>query len=154
MINQLSAILLISNDPARLADFYSKAFGLKFAREDHDDLDVHYGAYIGSVHLGIHPATNFPEGPDTGKGGVKLAFDTLDFEVLLRHLKAEGISLLYEPVENAWSIMTAIEDPDGNFVELLQPCNEILRAAATRGRATSARVDAFVEGGNGFGYRK
>ena len=154
MLNQVSAVLLVSNDPARLADFYGRAFGLKFAREEHDDMDVHYGAFLGSVHLGIHPPTNFPEGPETGKGGLKFAFDTLDFDSLIEHLKAEGISLLYEPVENTWSKMTAIRDPDGNFVELLQPCNEILKAAATRGRGTSTKVEAYIEEGRGFRYNR
>ena len=65
-------MFLVSKEPERLVDFYERAFGLKFAREDHDDMDVHYGAFIGSVHLGIHPPTNFPEGPETGEGGLIL----------------------------------------------------------------------------------
>ncbi len=154
MINQLSAMLLVSDDPARLAAFYGRAFGLKFQREEHDDEAAHYGAFLGSIHIGIHPPANFPTAPDTGPGGVKLAFDTLDFDGLLEHLAKEDIPLLYPPVINAWSKMTAVADPDGNFVELLQPCNEILRAAATRGRGVSTRVSQFIDGGNGFSYQR
>ena len=154
MLNQLSAVLLVSKEPERLVDFYERAFGLKSAREDHVDMDVHYGTFIGSVHLGIHPPTNFPEGPETGEGGLKIAFDTLDFGSMVSHLKDVGIPLLYDPVEYAWSKMTAIRDPDGNFIELLQPCNKILKAAATRGRGTNARVERFVEDGQGFKYKR
>jgi len=152
MINQVSALLLVSEDPEKLAKFYTRAFGLKFKTEHHDDMDVHYGAFIGSVHIGIHPPANFPEGTETGKGGVKVAFDTLDFDYLVEHLRTEGIPLLYEPVKNAWSIMTALRDPDGNFIELLQPCNEILKAAATRGRSTSSKIESYIAEGGGFGY--
>ena len=153
MINQVSAILLVSNNPAELAEFYGRAFGLKFAREEHDDMEVHFGAYLGSVHLGIHPPSNFPEGPATGDGGLKLAFDTLDFDALLDHLAKEEIPLLYPPRKNQWSKMTAVRDPDGNFIELLQPCNEILQAASTRGGATNKRVAQYVEDGGGFTYK-
>ena len=154
MINQLSATLLISDDPARLATFYEQAFGIKFRKEEHDDEAAHYGAFLGSIHIGIHPPANFPNGPHTGPGGVKLAFDTLDFDGLLQHLAHQGIPLLYPPVTNAWSKMTAVADPDGNFVELLQPCNEILQAAATRGRGLSTRVGQFIDDGKGFSYRR
>ena len=71
-------------------------------------MDVQYGASFGSVHIGIHPPSNFPEATETGKGGLKIAFDTLDFDALVDHLRAEGIPLLYEPTKNARSIMTAI----------------------------------------------
>ena len=39
--------------------------------------------------------------------------------------------------------------------DLMDECfeNEILKAAATRGRATSTRVDSFIDEGRGFGYR-
>ena len=153
MINQVSAILLVSNNPAELAEFYSRAFGLKFAREEHDDMEVHFGAYVGSVHLGIHPPSNFPEGPETGEGGCKIAFDTLNLDALVDHLAKEEIPLLYAPRKNQWSKMTAVRDPDGNFIELLQPCNEILQAAATRGSATNKRVAQYIKDGGGFTYQ-
>ncbi len=152
MINQVSAILLVSADPEQLADFYTRVFQLKFAREDHEDMAEHFGAYLGSLHFAIHPPANFPESPQAGGGGVKIAFETLDFEALVAHLRNEEVPLLYEPVVNGWSKMTAIEDPDGNFVELLQPCNEILSAAATRGRSAGTRAEKFVASGNGFSF--
>ncbi|MCP5180545.1 MAG: VOC family protein [Pseudomonadales bacterium] len=152
MLNQVSAILLVSKSPEALAAFYSRAFGLSFRRELHDDMEPHFGGYLGATHIGIHPPGNFPDGPETGAGGAKVTFDTLDFDALIHHLREERIPLHYEPVTDAWSRMTARRDPDGNFIELLQPCNEVLRAAASRGQATGEKVETFIASGGGYAY--
>jgi len=152
MINQISAILLVSEDPKALAEFYARAFGLKFASEEHDDTAEHFGGWLGSAHIGIHPRENFPEASATGEGGVKLAFDTLDFDELIEHLQKEQIPLMYPPKNTGWARMSAIRDPDGNVVEILQPCNEILKSAMIRTRSVNERVKSYLDAGAGFRF--
>jgi len=66
-IRSICGVILAASDPEGLAAFYSKALGIEFEREEHGGLETHYGADIGEVHFGIHPASNL-HGREAGRG--------------------------------------------------------------------------------------
>jgi len=60
-----------------------------------------------------------------------------DIEALTQRLQAKGISLLYPPKDAGFFWTTAIEDPDGNFIEFTQLCDEWFESLEGR------RADGF-----------
>jgi predicted enzyme related to lactoylglutathione lyase len=118
-IEFLSAILIVSKDPERLANFYKDIIGMPLEVEQHGKIDKHYGCELGDLHFAIHPTSNF-EGTGHGTGSVKLAFTVFDMKAFVDKVKSKGYALAYEPKDTGFAMMTALTDPDGNYVEFTQ----------------------------------
>jgi predicted enzyme related to lactoylglutathione lyase len=118
-IEFLSAVLLVSKNPKNLAAFYRDTIGLPLEDEEHGETHPHYGCELGDLHFAIHPTTNF-EGAGSGVGSVKLAFTVFDMDGFVKKVEAKGIKLEYPPKDTGFSLMTALRDPDGNYVEFTQ----------------------------------
>jgi len=120
----LSAVLLVSKDPEKLAQFYRNVIGIPLEEEQHDDTMKHYGCELGDLHFAIHPVENFaasdPNNATQGVGSVKLAFEIFDMEGFLKHIQALGVEPLYPPKSLGSSLITALLDPDGNEIEFTQ----------------------------------
>ena len=74
----------------------------------------------GDDHFAIHPRQNFQRDPNVGVGAVKLAFMVVDLDDYLRTLTQRRVEPLYEPEQVGGLRMTAVRDPDGNFIELTE----------------------------------
>lgn len=115
-IEYLSAVLLISKEPDRLASFYRDVLGFPLLEECHGETEKHYGCELGDLHFAIHPINNF-KGTELGTGSVKLAFTIFDMDVFVKKMKSHGVQLAYEPKDTGFAMMTALTDPDGNYIE-------------------------------------
>ena len=113
----LSAVLLISKDPARLGKFYKDVIGLPIEEEEHGESLPHFGCELGDLHFAIHPPENF-EDKRLGVGSIKLAFNIFDLGALCKRIEDAGLSVEYPPKDTGFSMMTALYDPDGNYIEL------------------------------------
>jgi predicted enzyme related to lactoylglutathione lyase len=118
-IEFLSAVLIVSEDPRRLADFYRDVVGIPLEAEEHGNSLPHWGCTLGDIHFAIHPVATFPD-RRSGVGSVKLAFTVFDIQALARRLDSKGVSLLYPPRGTGFFWSTAIQDPDGNLIEFTQ----------------------------------
>ena len=118
-IEFLSAVLVISKKAEELAKFYKEVVGLPLETEDHGNLKKHYGCELGDLHFAIHPPENF-EDQNSGVGAVRLAFTTFDIEKLATRITNAGFKLAYPPKNTGFAMMTAMHDPDGNYVEFTQ----------------------------------
>jgi predicted enzyme related to lactoylglutathione lyase len=130
-IEFLSAVLIVSEDPGRLARFYRDVLGIPLEPEHHGSAAPHWGCTLGDIHLAIHPVTTFPD-RRSGVGSVKLAFTVFDIEALAERLEAAGVSLLYRPRDTGFFWSTAIQDPDGNLIEFTQLRDEWFDHLAAR----------------------
>ena len=130
-IEFLSAVLLVSKDPKRLAEFYRDIVGIPIEAEEHEDALPHWGCTLGDVHFAIHPIEDFPDGR-SGIGAIKLAFTVFDIEALATRLRSNGVALLYPPKNTGFFWTTAIEDPDGNFIEFTQLIDEWFESLESR----------------------
>jgi catechol 2,3-dioxygenase-like lactoylglutathione lyase family enzyme len=121
-VNHLNAVIVVTDDVARLADWYRRVLGLPLEDEQHGGGGeaLHAGCYLRGLHLAIHPTSNFAFAPEIGRGGVRIAFDVTDIDEFHRGLPADGIDWVFEPVDLGWSRMLAFRDPDGNMIEVLQ----------------------------------
>jgi catechol 2,3-dioxygenase-like lactoylglutathione lyase family enzyme len=61
LIDDVTAILLISPNAKKLCDFYRTTLGIPLEEETHDGLSLHYGYSLGDVHFAIHNADGWPE---------------------------------------------------------------------------------------------
>jgi predicted enzyme related to lactoylglutathione lyase len=118
-IEYLSAVLLISNDAARLATYYRDVVGIPLEEEKHGDTEPHFGCELGDLHFAIHPRANFPNSA-AGVGSVKLAFNVFDMNRFVARMERDGVKFAYPPKDTGFAVMTATTDPDGNFIEFTQ----------------------------------
>jgi catechol 2,3-dioxygenase-like lactoylglutathione lyase family enzyme len=117
----LSGVLLVSEQPERLARFYRDVLDIPLVAEQHGDTEPHWGCELGDTHFAIHPVQDYPEDPAVAPGPIKLAFEIFDLRRMLAWLEDQGVPLCYPPRQlGAESLMTAIRDPDGNLIELTQ----------------------------------
>lgn len=132
-IDFLSAVLIISQDPERLASFYRDGLGLPLIPEEHGGDQAHWGCELGDLHFAIHPGE-----PGPGPSPVRFALWVFDLTGYVAGLQRKGIQCRY-PIqklgEASW--VTAVEDPDGNEVELTQMSGAWLRHLAERRREGS-----------------
>lgn len=73
-IEFLSAVLIVSENPARLAEFYREVVGVPLKDEAHGTSRAHYGCNLGDLHFAIHPLESFPDrrhGRGRGKAGAQ-----------------------------------------------------------------------------------
>lgn len=120
MIEFLSAVLLVSKDPLRLVRFYRDVLGLPIRDESHDESEPHFGCELGDVHFAIHPPGSFEGQNPTEQGSIRLAFTVFDMPAFIQRLHEQGVTPLYEPRDVGFALMTALKDPDGNYLEFTQ----------------------------------
>lgn len=118
-IEFISGIILVSEKPAELAAFYRDVLRVPLEAEEHAGTQPHWGCDLGDVHFAIHPVQDFPDG-QSGVGAVKIALNVFDIEAVAEQLRAAGQTLLYPPRDTGFFLSTALQDPDGNLVELTQ----------------------------------
>ena len=137
-IEFLSAAIIVSENPGRLADFYRNVVGLPLGDESHGASLPHYGCNLGDLHFAIHPVETFPDRRH-GVGAVKLAFNVFDIKALVERFEKQGIKVLYPPHNSGFFWSTAINDPDGNFIEFTELCDDWFKTLEQR-HATGADV--------------
>ena len=133
-IEFLSAVLIVSENPARLAEFYRDVVGVPLQDEAHGTSLPHYGCNLGDTHFAIHPVQTFPDRRH-GVGAVKIALSVFDLNAVVERMKSKGVKLLYPPHDTGFFLTTAINDPDGNYIEFTQMCDDWFRLLEERRRA-------------------
>ena len=118
-IEFVSAVHVVSRNAERLAAFYRDVLGVPL-RVEHQENRAHWGCTLGDLHFSIYPAEDFAHDAATGVGAIKLAFAVFDIDEVAERLEERGVGLLYPPRDLGWCKMTAIRDPDGNYIELTE----------------------------------
>src|SRR5512145_2844696 len=62
LVDDVTAVLLVSRSAKKLCAFYRATLGLPLEEEVHDGMPLHYGHSLGDVHFAIHPADGWPGG--------------------------------------------------------------------------------------------
>jgi len=104
-VNEIDAIIIRSEDPKNLADFYQK-LGIELTEEDHGN-GVHYGARLGRIHFAIHAGRS---------GNQSVSFSLDDVDGAITELKESGAKVTLEPTDRPYGRLASIEDPEGNEV--------------------------------------
>lgn len=110
---EIRLIVVRTNDPKRLADFYS-LLSLKFDYHKHGNSPMHYSVTIGGLVLEIYPLSKSQTEPDKN---LRLGFAIDNFEETLKLLNSNNITFS-EPTLTDFGFLTIISDPDGRKIEL------------------------------------
>ncbi len=118
-VKSICGVILSSEQPKKLADFYALALGLDFEEESHGDLKLHYGVDIGAVHFGIHPPENL-DNSATGHAATTIAFNINDFAATDERLKKMGSTQITAPHDEGFGQVATYKDPEGNAFEIVE----------------------------------
>lgn len=114
----LNSILIGSENPQRLTDYYTRLFG-KPAWEDADFSSWQIGS--GWVSVGPHDQV---KGRNTQPGRLIWNIETTDVKGDLERLKAAGATVVrepYQPDQASEMWITTLSDPDDNYFQLVSP---------------------------------
>ena len=116
-----SGVLIGSEDPARLKEFYTKLFG-KPAWED----EKYFGWRFGDATVMFGPHDQV-KGKNREPGRVIWNLETPDVKGEFDRLKRAGATVVkepYDPGENSGMLIGTFSDPDGNYFQLGSPMDE------------------------------
>lgn len=118
-VKSICGVIIASDEPSKLAEFYSKALGIVFEREEHGGLVEHFGADIGEVHFGIHPLENLNK-TKAGNATISIAFNVDSLETVITRIKELGGTEVIAPHDEGFGMVATYEDPAGNHFEIVE----------------------------------
>ena len=116
-----NSILIGSEDPQRLADYYTKLFG-----EPTWNDGGYTGWLIGSGAVSIGPHDQV-HGKNAHPGRIIWNIETADVQADFDRFKAAGATVIREPYgfeEAPGSLIATFADPDDNYFQLMTPMPE------------------------------
>lgn len=128
-LRSICGVILLSDNPRRLADFYGRVLGCTFEREDHGDLAEHFGVDVGEVHFGIHPPSNFQR-TSPGGASIAIAFNISSLNEAIPILGELGAKQVQAPHDEGFGLVTSYLDPDGNQFELVELAYEFAKSGS------------------------
>jgi predicted enzyme related to lactoylglutathione lyase len=115
---KLNSVMIGSENPDKLADFYSKIFGKPVWSQDGFS-----GWLVGEGSLGVGPHSEV-KGKNTSPGRIMWHFETDDVKGEFERMKdlgAEVIAEPYNPGGGEGMHLATLADPDGNYFQLSTP---------------------------------
>lgn len=118
MLN-LNSLIVFSEDPKKLADFYQKIL-----EKDPDMTDGDYiGFTTGKAFLSFGPHEKV-KGKSANPERIMLNFETTDVKGEFERIKGLGAEVIAEPYQmgedwDGW--IATFADPDGNYFQLMSP---------------------------------
>ncbi|MEX0754787.1 MAG: VOC family protein [Actinomycetota bacterium] len=118
----LNSVLIGSEDPKRLADYYTKLFG-----EPQWNEGGFTGWMIGSGAITVGPHDQV-KGKNPHPGRMLLNIESPDVKADFARLAAAGATVVQEPYQpegapqEAW--IATLADPDDNYFQLMSPMTE------------------------------
>jgi len=120
LIDDVTAILLISPNAKKLCEFYKATLGLPLVREVHDGIALHYGYSLGDVHFAIHSAdSGWPGVPSRNSQSPIISFSTSDLKAVAKRLSASGVKAT-GPTDHGFGQVISFRDPDGNHITIIE----------------------------------
>ena len=120
MALNLNNIMLGSENPRRLADFYAGVLGAP-ERDWSDEANGWFGFRAGDGSLAIGPHSDV-KGRSEQPGRIMLNFSTADVKGEFERIRALGAEVVAEPYEpGGGMVLCTFADPDGNYFQLATP---------------------------------
>ena len=120
LVDDISAILLISPNATELCEFYKATLGLPLKEEKHSRRPLHYGYTLSDVHFAIHNAdSDWPGVPGNNSQSPVITFSTSNLKAIAKRLAAKGVSAI-GPTDHGFGKVISFQDPDGNRVSIIE----------------------------------
>lgn len=118
-VTSICGVIITTDNMGSMVRFYKEALGLALEKEEHSDLDVHYGVDLGNLHFAIHTLADFGE-TATGNATTKIAFTVDSLASYVTRLTEHGHNPVREPHDEGFGPVASFRDPDGNLIELVE----------------------------------
>jgi len=118
-LKSVCGVILVSDNPARLAEFYGHVLEVEFEVENHGDLQPHYGVDAGLLHFAIHPPGNLARSTP-GNANVMVAFNVDSLDKTMSRLRQLDARQLQAPHDEGFGPVASYLDPDGNTFEIVE----------------------------------
>lgn len=121
MLN-LNSILIFSEDPKKLAEFYEKILEKKPDMVESD----YYGFTAGNTFLSVGPHDKV-KGKNSAPERTMINFETQDVKGEFERIKGLGATVVAEPYQMGEEMpgwIATFADPDGNYFQLMPPWEE------------------------------
>jgi predicted enzyme related to lactoylglutathione lyase len=115
MLN-LNSLLVSSQNPKRLREFYGKIFG----KEPDMDDNGYFGWLVGKAFLSFGPHDKV-KGKNKNPEQIIFNFETDDVKGEFERIKGMGAEVIAEPYEMGKAWIATLADPDGNYFQLITP---------------------------------
>jgi predicted enzyme related to lactoylglutathione lyase len=118
----LNSIMLNSDDPKKLADFYTKVLG-RPNPDWSDEANGWFGWQVADGGLAIGPHSEV-KGTSKEPARVMLNFETADVQDEFERIRDAGAQVVAEPYGPGGAegmLMCTFADPDGNYFQLTSP---------------------------------
>jgi catechol-2,3-dioxygenase len=119
LVDDVTAILLISPNAKKLCEFYRAILGIPLEEEIHDGIPLHYGYALGDVQFAIHDADGWPGVPIRNSQSPVINFSTSNLKAVAKRLSARGVKMT-GPTDHGFGHILNFRDPDGNSVSVLE----------------------------------
>jgi catechol-2,3-dioxygenase len=119
LVDDVTAILLISPNAKKLCEFYKATLGLPLEEEVHDGIRLHYGYSLGDVHFAIHSADDWPGVPTQNAQSPVITFSSSNLKAVAKRLSAKGVEVT-GPTDHGFGQVVSFRDPDGNSVSVIE----------------------------------
>jgi len=118
MIN-LNSLLLFSESPNKLADFYRQVLARepKWHEGEYRGFEVGAGALVIGPHSKVHGQNKNPE-------RIMFNFETSDVKGEFERMKALGAKVIAQPYhmgDDQEFLIATLADPEGNYFQLVSP---------------------------------
>ena len=122
MTLRLDTVMLGSEDPKKLADFYTSVLGAPNPNWT-DEANGWFGFEAGDGSLTIGPHSEV-RGRSAEPARIMLTFTTRDVRHEFERIQALGAEVVAEPYEpQGGMFLCTFADPDGNYFQLATPWN-------------------------------
>lgn len=118
MLN-LNSLLLFSEAPKKLIDFYRKVLALepKWQEEEYTGFEVGACAFVIGPHSKVH-------GPNKNPERLMFNFETSDVKGEFERIKGLGAKVIAQPYQMGDDkdfLIATLADPEGNYFQLVSP---------------------------------
>lgn len=118
------SILIFSEDPKKLADFYGKVF----EKDPEWDQGGYFGFMVGNRTITIGPHDKV-KGMSKNPERIMINFETGDVRGEFARIKDSGAKVIAKPYsmsedDEDGMLIATFADPDGNFFQLMSPMGE------------------------------
>jgi predicted enzyme related to lactoylglutathione lyase len=118
-VKSICGVIIVSNSPDSLVKFYSEVLDLEFEHENHGGLAPHWGADIGTIHLGIHPPENFNR-KSASVAGTVVTFDVDSIVDCQGKIEKLGGKCIAPAHDEGFGQVASFLDPQGNQFEIVE----------------------------------
>jgi catechol 2,3-dioxygenase-like lactoylglutathione lyase family enzyme len=119
-VTSICGVILTTSRMTEMVAFYSNVLGLPLEKEEHGDLEVHYGTdFANQIHFALHPPSDFKLG-EPGNASAKIAFTVDKLDAYVQRMADHGYEPFIAPHDEGFGPVAAFRDPDGNVLELVE----------------------------------